>query len=147
MCKKHGLESSDWLYEHTPAVVVENDEVEFWDLTIQTDMTVTQNRPDIILVEKAIRKWTIIDIAVRSDFNAVTTEDWKVKKYQDIAFEVKRVHHVETAILPVVIEAIGTVPKRLIRSIELLDIVGIIASTQMTALLGTAGILCRAMNI
>ena len=37
-----------------------------------------------ILVEKAIRKWTIIDIAIPSDFNVVRTEDWKVKKYQDI---------------------------------------------------------------
>ena len=99
-------------YEHTPADVVENDEVElYWDLTIQTDMTVTHNRPDIILGEKSTRKWTIIDIAVPGDFNVVTTEDWKVEKYQDLPFEVKRIHHVETAILLVVIRALGTVPK------------------------------------
>ena len=73
--------------------------------------------------------------------------DLKVEKYHDLAFEVKKIYHVETAILPVVIGALGTVPKRLIRSTELLDIGGIIASTQMTALLGTAGILCRAMNL
>ena len=24
------------------------------------------------------------------------TEDWKVEKYQDLAFELKRIHHVET---------------------------------------------------
>ena len=66
----------DKWYEHTPADVVENDEVElYWDLTIQTDMTVAHNRPDIILVEKAIRKWTIIDIAVLGDFNVLKTED------------------------------------------------------------------------
>ena len=41
LCKKHGLVSSDWWYEHAPADVVENDEVEFyWQLNIQTDMTV-----------------------------------------------------------------------------------------------------------
>ena len=45
-------------------------------------MTVAQIRPDIILVEKAI-----IDIAVPSEFNVVRTEDWKVEKYQDLAFE------------------------------------------------------------
>ena len=34
-----------------PADVVENDEVELYcDLTIQTDMTVGRNRPDIILL-------------------------------------------------------------------------------------------------
>ena len=54
--------------EHTPADVVENDEVQLhWDLTIQTDIPVAHNRPDIILVEKVIRKWAIIDIAVPSD--------------------------------------------------------------------------------
>ena len=87
MCKKHGLESSDKWYEHTPADVVENGEVElYWDLTIQTDMTVAFNRPDIILIEKAIWKWKIIDIAVPSDFNVVKTADWKAEKYQDLAF-------------------------------------------------------------
>ena len=44
-----------------PADVVENNEVElYWDLAIQTDMTVAHNRPDIILVEKATQKWTTI---------------------------------------------------------------------------------------
>ena len=59
-------------------------------------MTLTHNRPDIILVEKAIRKWTIIDIAVPGDFNVVTTVDWKVEKYQDLAFEVKIIHQVDS---------------------------------------------------
>ena len=91
LCKKHGLESSDRWY--TPAEVMENDEIElYWDITVQTDMTVAHNRPDIILVEKATRKWTIIDIAVLSDFNVVRTEDWKVKKYQDLGFVVNRIH-------------------------------------------------------
>ena len=112
-------------------------------------MTVAHSRPDIILVEKAIRKWTIIDIAVPGDFNVVRTEDWKVKKYQDLAFQVKRIHHVETAILPVVvvIGALGIVPKRLFRLIELLGIGDIIASTKMTAMLGTVEILLRAMKL
>ena len=81
LCKKHGLESSDRWYEHTHADVVENDEAElYWDLTIQTDMTVAHNRPDIILVEKTIRKWIVIDIAVLGYFNVVRTKDWKVEK-------------------------------------------------------------------
>ena len=55
-------------------------------------MTVTHNMPDIILVEKAMQKWTISDIAVPGDFNIVRTEDWKVEKYHNLAFEVKRIH-------------------------------------------------------
>ena len=76
---------------HLPVDIVENDEVElYWDLTIKTDMTVAHNRPDIILIEKEIRKWTIIDVTVPGDFNVVGKKDWKVEKYQDPAFEVKR---------------------------------------------------------
>ena len=93
LCKKDELESSDGWHEHTPAYLVENDEVElYWDLIIQTDMTVAHNSPDNILVEKAIRKWRINDIAVPGEFNIVRTADWKVEKYQDLAFEVKRIH-------------------------------------------------------
>ena len=46
----------------------------------------THARPDIIVVEKEKRKWTIIDIAVPGDFNVV-------RKYQYLAFEVyTRIH-------------------------------------------------------
>ena len=88
LCKKHGLERSDRCYENTADDIVENDEVElYWDLTIQTDLTVTHSRPDIIPVEKAIWKWTIIDIAVPGDFNVVKTEYWKVEKVANIIVE------------------------------------------------------------
>ena len=69
------------------------------------------------------------DIAVPSDFNLFRTEDWKVEKYQDLEFEVKIINHVETSTLPDIIGALGTVPRRLIRSIELLGIGDIILST------------------
>ena len=79
MICKHGLERSDRLYEHKHVDVVENDEVELYcDLTIQTDMTVTHNRRYIILVEKARRKWTVIDIAIPSELNVVRTDYWNV---------------------------------------------------------------------
>ena len=38
-------------------------------------MTVADNRPDVILVEKATQKWTVIDIAVPDDFNVVRTKN------------------------------------------------------------------------
>ena len=51
---------------------MENDELDiYWVLTIHTDMAVAHNMPDIILVEKAIRKCTIIDIAVPGYFNGI----------------------------------------------------------------------------
>ena len=82
MCKQHGLKCSEKWYEHTPLEVMENDKAELYcDVTIQTDMTVPQNRPDVILLEKTTGKLAIIDITVPSDFNVVRTEEWKVEKY------------------------------------------------------------------
>ena len=63
-----------------------------WDRTIQTARTVEHNRPDIILIEKKENKWSLIDVAVPWDFNIVKTEEWKVEKYQDLAFEKSRMY-------------------------------------------------------
>ena len=117
-----------------------------WDRTIQTARTVEHNRPDIILIEKKENKWLLIDVAVPCDFNIVKTEEWKVEKYQDLAFEISRMYRVETKVIPIVIGAFGTVPKRLKKSIDGLKITNFISSTQMTVILETAGILRRAMN-
>ena len=57
------------------------------------------------------------------------TRNMHLKKgTENLVFEVKRINHVEAATLQVVIGALGTVPKRLIRSIELVGIGDIIAS-------------------
>ena len=94
-----------------------------------------------------LRENVIKERQSRNYFNVVRTEDWKVEKYQDLAFKVKRIYHVKTVILPVVVRALGTMARRLIRSIVLLGISCTIASTQKTALLRTAGIPSRVMNL
>ena len=147
LCKKYKMECSEKWYRHVPPEIIENEEVKIlWDRTIQTARTVEHNRPDIILIEKKENKWSLIDVAVPCDFNIVKTEEWKVEKYQDLAFEISRMYRVETKVIPIVIGARGTVPKRLKKSIDGLKITNFISSTQMTVILETAGILRRAMN-
>ena len=146
LCKKYGLECTERWYEHKPSAVMECEEVTlYWDLTIQTDRTVEHNRPDIVLIEKKEHRWIIIDIAIPSDFNISKTETWKVEKYQDLAFEIRRIHQVETKLVPVVLGALGTVSKQLKKSIEILSIPDIIASAQMSTILGTANILRKVL--
>ena len=100
----------------------------------------------IILFEKAIRKWTIIYIAVPGDFNVGRTEDWKVEKYHELAFELKRIHQVDTSSHSTSCEwSTGN-------STKVTHLVNWAFRhwwhhNQMTVLLGTAGILCRAMNL
>ena len=63
-----------------------------WDTTIYTDKVLQHNRPDITLVHKETQKWTLIDIAVPADKNITRTQEKKVEEYQELAFEIRRIH-------------------------------------------------------
>ena len=93
ICRKYGIECTDKWYDHQPLAVTENKEVRItWDITVYTDKKLNHNRPDITLVQKNTQKWTLIDIAVPADQNIINTEEEKVDRYQDLAFEIKRIH-------------------------------------------------------
>ena len=148
LCRKYGIECSEKWYEHTPTDV-ENEVVEItWDQTVQTDRYIRHNRPDIIVKLKEESKWILIDIAVPADYNIEVTEGKKIEKYRDdLGFEIQRIYRVaETPIVPVVIGALGAMPKQLRQSLETLGIPDIAASIQMTAILATAGIIRRVLN-
>ena len=49
----------------------------------------------------------MVDVAVPDDRNIVTTEAWKIERYQDLAFEVQRMHQVEVVVVPLIIRALG----------------------------------------
>ena len=58
-------------------------------MTIHTDKVLKHNRPDVTLVHKDTQKWTLIDIAVPADQTIIRTEEEKVEKYQELAFEIR----------------------------------------------------------
>ena len=91
MCsRKVQLECTDKWYDHQPLTVAENRDVRItWDMTVHTDKKLNPNRPDITLVRKDTREWTLIDIAVPADQNIISTEEGKVDRYLDLAFEIK----------------------------------------------------------
>ena len=74
-------------------------------------------------------------------------EDDKVDRYSVLAGGVRRLHHVKTKVIPIVIGALGTVPKRLPKYLEVLGIPDVIGCLQTTALLGTQRILRSVMSI
>ena len=72
------------------------------------------NWPDITctLVHKDTQKWTLNDIAVPADQNITRTEEEKVEKYQELAFEIRRIHRAsKVTIIPIVIGALGSITK------------------------------------
>ena len=115
MYRKYGIECTDQWYDHQPLPTAENGEVRItWDMTIYTDKVLKNNRPDITLVHKDTQKWTLIDIAVSADQNITRTdhEEEKVEKYQELAFEIRRIHGAsKVTIIPIVIGALVSISK------------------------------------
>ena len=83
----------------------------------------------------------MVDVAVPNDWNIVTTETWKIERYQELAFEVRRIHQVEVVVVPLVIGVIGIGSKDFEKWQDYLGILDITGCAQMSALLGTADII------
>ena len=108
LSRRYGLECGERWYEHQSIPVMENEQVKLmWDNTVITDRRVPHNRPDITLVLKDRHQWVMVDVAVPDDRNIVTTEAWKIERYQDLAFEVQRMYRVEVVVVPLIIRALG----------------------------------------
>ena len=80
--------------------------------------------------------------------NVSKTEQEKVEKYQDLAFEMKRCHGAsKVSVVPIVVGPLGTTSKSTRtwhRQIELPDVIG---SVQLAAILGTAHILRKVLGL
>ena len=80
------------------------------------------------------------------DQNIINTEEGKVDRYQDLAFEIKRIHRAsKVTVIPIVIGALGTISKNAKSWHEKLKIPDIIGSAQLSAILGTAHILRKVL--
>ena len=86
-----------------------------------------------------------MDFSVPLDQNVKSKEDDKLTS--PLAGEVGRIHKVRTEIIPIVIGALGTVPKRLPKYIASLGIPDVIGCLQTAALLGTQRILRNTLSI
>ena len=115
---------------HNPAPVLENDSHKLlWDFNIQTDHLIPARRPDLIIINQKKRICKIGDFAEKKD------------KYLDLARELKKLWNMKVTIVSIVIGALGTVAKGLLKGLEDLEVGGRVETIQTTALLRTARIL------
>ena len=150
LLKKWDIPCTEKWYEHVPQPVVQSGDGQIvitWDLEIKTDRKVGHNKPDILVKNHAEKIWYIIDFAVPMDHRVEIKEAEKVHNYMNLATEVRRQHRVRTKIVPIIMGALGTVPKTLEKSFEILEIPDVTSSLQTAALLGTAAILRRVLNL
>ena len=137
----NGVECSDKWYEHFPKSVEENEDVKLlWDFTIQTDREIHHRRPDIVIQKKKPK-------AVPGDSCILQKETEKCEKYQDLAREIQRIWKSRTKVVPVVVGALGSVSKKLAGHLRQLGIKNRRRTMQKSALLGSAHILRKVLEV
>ena len=150
MCRKFKFDDTSKWYMHNPEPVLENDSHELlWDFNIQTDHLILARRPDLIKINKKKKKkriCTIEDFAVSADHRIYLKESEKKDKYLDLARELEKLWNMKVTIVPIVIGALGTITKGLLKSLEDLEDGRRIKTIQTTALLRTARILTRVLE-
>ena len=147
MCRKFQFDHTNKWYMHNPAPVLENDSHELlWDFNIQTDHLIPARRPDLIIINKKKRICKILDFAVLADHRINLKEREKKDKYLDLARELKKLWNMKVTIVPIVISALGTITKGLLKGLEDLEVGRWVKTIQTTALLRMARILRRVLE-
>ena len=147
LCGRWGFERNGRWYDHTPEPVLESEKVKIlWDFKIQTDHKLEHNRPDIVVMNKVNKVCHIIDIACPFDTRVSKKEQEKVEVYQDLKREITRLWKCQATIVPIVIGALGTLPKGLQKCLRELEMKDSTELLQRAALLGSARILRKVLD-
>ena len=149
ICKKYNLPRTEKWYNHKPDGVITHENIKLlWDFNINTDYKIQHRRPDIVVELKSNKECLIIDIAVPGDNRIKQKEQEKIEKYQDLKRETARLWgHRKVSVIPVVVGALVCVTKDAEQHLEKIGIKVRTELIQKTALLGTARILRKVLEI
>ena len=87
----------------------------------------------MVTIDREENKWYIVVFAIPMDHHVKEKEEEKIDKCMDLVTEVRMQFTVKTVIVPIVLRSLGTVPAKLLESLEKLEIEEIIASLQTAA--------------
>ena len=66
----------------------------YWDLKLLTGCGIEFNKPDLVIVDHADKKWTIVDFCIPWDGNVKAMEDEKKVKYAPLAGKIHSFYNV-----------------------------------------------------
>jgi hypothetical protein len=141
--KRAHLDKRHW-YEHVPKSVKtgQGDNITIlWNQQVQTDRTIPNNNPDIIIHDNEKRTCMLIDAAISWDRNVIKKEAKKILKYKDLTIEIQRMWNVKRKVIPVIIDTTGTISKSFGKYVSNIPGNHEVKELQKTAILGTAHIL------
>ena len=141
---------ADKWYEHVPETVIHNKDNNItimWDMPVNTDRTITVNRPDIIVKDSVNSTCKLIDMTVPSDRNNALKETEKKCKYKDLELEIQRMWHMKTVVIPVVVGALGTVKKGMVENVKKVSERATMTEIQKICMLGSSRILRKVLSV
>jgi hypothetical protein len=145
ICKETGvqMDKNHW-YEHVPKSVETGqggNVTILWNQQVQTNRTIPNNKPDIIIRGNEKKTCMLIDVAISGDRNVIKKEAEKILKYKDLTTEIQRMWNVKTKAIPVITGATGTISKSFRKYVSNIPGNHEVKELQKTAILGTAHIL------
>jgi hypothetical protein len=116
-----------------------------WNQQVQTDRSIPNNKPDIIIRDNEKGTCVLIDVAISGDKKVNKKEAEKILKYKDLTVERQRMWNVKTKVIPVIVGATGTISKSCRKYVS--NILGKYEAKELqkTAILGTAHILRKVL--
>ena len=150
ICKGTGgqLDTRHW-YEHVPKSVETSQGGKvtiLWYQQVQTDGTIPNNKPDILIRDNEKRTCMLIEAAISGNRNEIKQEAEKIKKYKDLTIEKQRMWNVKTKVIPVIKGATGTISKSFRKYVSNIPGNHEVKELQKTAILGTAHILRKVLT-
>jgi hypothetical protein len=135
-------------YEHVPKSVEASQGGKvtiLWNRQVQTDRTIPNNKPDIIIRDNEKGTCMLIDVAISGDRNVIKKEAEKIiKDYKIYTVEIQCTWNVKTKVVPVN-GATGTISKSFRKYISNIPGKHEVKEQQKTAILGTAQILRKVL--
>jgi len=141
------LDKKHW-YEHVPksAETSQGGKVTIlWNQQIQTDRTIPNKTPDIIIRDNEKGTCMLIDVTISGDRNVIKKEAEKILKYKDLTIEIQRMWNVKTKVIPVIIGTTGTISKSFGKYMSNITGKHEVKEQQKAAILGTAHILRKVL--
>ncbi|KAF9761019.1 hypothetical protein NGRA_2897 [Nosema granulosis] len=103
MAKKYGFTRNTKVRTHSVQEVMTNDNTEILvDTRVATDVKVSHNKPDILIVDKKRKKIIIIEVGITNLDLLSVVENEKLRKYDFLANELGLIHKCRTKIIPYV---------------------------------------------
>ena len=115
ICKEVGvkLDKKHW-YEHVPKSVETSQGGKvtiLWNQQVQTDRTIPNNKPDIIIRGNERGTCMLIDVPISGDRNVIKKEAEKFLKCKDLKIGIQFMWNVKSKVISVIIWATGNISK------------------------------------